>query len=80
MVSALICFDALAARYDAAKLKKILDNYGNCVAAAAGRYDGIVLTSLGLGDRVVVCFGYPNAHEDDAERAILTAAVLGLEL
>jgi len=38
------------------------------------RYDGFVAHYS--GDGIMVYFGYPNAHEDDAERAVLT----GLEI
>jgi class 3 adenylate cyclase len=80
MVSALIGFEALTARSDAQELKEIIDNYGKCVADTARRYDGMVLKTLERGDRVVVCFGYPKAHDDNAERAMLAVAVLALEL
>jgi hypothetical protein len=45
-----------------------------CVAETVGRFGGFVAKYL--GDGVLVYFGYPRAHEDDAERAVRA----GLEL
>jgi class 3 adenylate cyclase len=39
-----------------------------CVAEAVRRFDGFVAKYM--GDGVLVYFGYPQAHEDDAERAV----------
>jgi class 3 adenylate cyclase len=41
--------------------------YHKCVAATVARFDGFVAKYM--GDGVLVYFGYPQAHEDDAERA-----------
>jgi hypothetical protein len=48
--------------------------YQKCVAETVRRFDGFVAKYL--GDGVLVYFGYPRAHEDDAERAVRA----GLEL
>jgi class 3 adenylate cyclase len=48
--------------------------YGLCDALLIGRNGGFVAKYM--GDGVLVYFGYPQAHEDDAERAVRT----GLEL
>jgi class 3 adenylate cyclase len=45
----------------------VIGAYHNCVAETVARLDGFVAKYM--GDRVLVYFGYPAAHEDDAERA-----------
>ncbi len=42
--------------------------YHRCVGDTVGRYAGFVAKYF--GDGVLVYFGYPEAHEDDAERAV----------
>jgi class 3 adenylate cyclase len=42
--------------------------YQRCVATTVGRLGGFVAKYM--GDGVLVYFGYPQAHEDDAERAV----------
>ena len=42
--------------------------YHRCVADTVGRYDGFVAKYM--GDGVLVYFGWPRAHEDEAERAV----------
>ena len=59
---------ALSARLDAEDLRDVMNSYHQCVAAVVGRYGGFVARYL--GDGVLVYFGYPRAHEDDAERAV----------
>jgi class 3 adenylate cyclase len=65
---------ALATRFDPEDLREIVGAYHRAVADAVGRFDGFVAKYM--GDGVLVYFGYPSAHEDDAERAI--RAGLGL--
>src|SRR5271165_6128000 len=72
----------LAARMDPEDLREIISAYQKCVAETVRRFDGFVAKYL--GDGVLVYFGYPQAHEDDAERAVragldLIAAVAGLK-
>ena len=64
----------LAARLDPEELREVIRGYHEEVAAAVERFEGPVAKYL--GDGVVVYFGWPRAHEDDAERAVRT----GLEL
>ena len=45
-----------------------------CVAEAVRRFDGFVAKYM--GDGVLVYFGYPHAHEDDAERALRAGLAL----
>ena len=59
---------ALAVRMDPEDLGEIIFAYQKCVAETVQRYDGFVARYM--GDGVLVHFGYPRAHEDDAERAV----------
>jgi class 3 adenylate cyclase len=60
----------LAARLDPEDLREVIRGYHEKVAAAVERFEGHVAKYL--GDGVVVYFGWPRAHEDDAERAVRT--------
>jgi len=57
----------LSTRFDPEDLREIVGAYHRCVADAVGRFGGFVAKYM--GDGVVIYFGYPEAHEDDAERA-----------
>jgi hypothetical protein len=59
---------ALSARFDPEDLREILRAYHRRVADTVGRFAGFVAKYM--GDGVLVYFGYPEAHEDDAERAV----------
>ena len=59
---------------DPEDLREVISGYQKCVAETIGRFGGFVAKYL--GDGVLVYFGYPQAHEDDAERAVRA----GLEL
>ena len=59
---------ALSARLDPEDLREIIGAYHRCVAATASRFAGFVAKYM--GDGVLVYFGYPEAHEDDAESAV----------
>jgi class 3 adenylate cyclase/predicted ATPase len=59
---------ALSTRFDPEDLRDIIRTYHNAVAQAVVRFDGFIAQYL--GDGALIYFGYPNAHEDDAERAI----------
>jgi class 3 adenylate cyclase/tetratricopeptide (TPR) repeat protein len=61
----------LAATLDLETLQRLVDTYQHQVASCAARYDGFVAKFM--GDGVLVYFGYPQAHEDDAERAVRAA-------
>lgn len=65
---------ALSARLDPEDLRDVIGTYQKCIAEVVGRYAGFVARYM--GDGVLVYFGYPQAHEDDAERAVR----VGLEL
>ena len=73
---------ALSARFDPEELREEIRAYQNTVSGVVARYDGFVAKFM--GDGVLAYFGYPRAHEDDAERAVragleIAAAVTGLE-
>jgi class 3 adenylate cyclase len=57
----------LSTRFDPEDLREIVGAHHRCVADTAGRFDGFVAKYM--GDGVLIYFGYPEAHEDDAERA-----------
>ena len=68
MFSDLVGSTALSARMDPEDLRELISAYHKCVAEAVRRFGGFVAQYL--GDGVLVYFGYPVAHEDDAERAV----------
>ena len=59
---------ALSARFDPEDLRELIGAYHRAVADTVGRFDGFVAKYM--GDGVLIYFGYPEAHEDDAERAL----------
>src|SRR5262249_22948445 len=74
MFSDLVGSTALSARMDPEDLREVISAYQKCVADSVQRFGGFVAKYM--GDGVLVYFGYPQAHEDDAERAVRA----GLEL
>ena len=74
MFSDLVGSTALSARMDPEDLREIISAYQKCVAETVARFGGFVAKYM--GDGVLIYFGYPQAHEDDAERAVRA----GLEL
>ena len=74
MFSDLVGSMALSARMDPEDLREVISAYQKCVAETVQRFGGFVAKYM--GDGVLVYFGYPQAHEDDAERAVRA----GLEL
>jgi class 3 adenylate cyclase len=82
MFADLVGSTALSARMDPEDLREVISAYQKCVAETVQRFGGFVAKYM--GDGVLVYFGYPHAHEDDAERAVragleLVAAVGGLK-
>ena len=59
---------ALSTRFDPEDLRELIGTYHRAVADTVGRFDGYVAKYM--GDGVLVYFGYPQAHEEDAERAV----------
>ena len=74
MFSDLVGSTSLSVRMDPEDLREVISAYQKCVAETVHRFDGFVARYM--GDGIVVYFGYPQAHEDDAERAVRA----GLEL
>ncbi|MCZ6840920.1 MAG: AAA family ATPase [Alphaproteobacteria bacterium] len=74
---------ALSSKLDPEDLREVMRRYQDAVAGAVTRYAGHVAKYL--GDGVLVYFGWPQAHEDQAERAVragldAVSAVSGLKL
>ena len=59
---------ALSARLDPEDLREVLGAYHRCVGETISRFGGFVAKYM--GDGVLAYFGYPQAHEHDAERAV----------
>ena len=74
MFSDLVGSTALSTRMDPEDLREVIAAYQKCVAECVRRFDGFVAKYM--GDGVLAYYGYPQAHEDDAERAVRA----GLEL
>ncbi len=64
----------LSARLDPEDLRDVMRVYQDCLARVIGGLEGHIARFM--GDGALACFGYPKAHEDDAERAVRA----GLEL
>jgi class 3 adenylate cyclase/predicted ATPase len=59
---------SLSERLDPEELRRVLRDYQAMCATIIRRYDGTVAQYL--GDGLLMYFGYPRAHEDDAQRAV----------
>jgi len=66
MFGDLVGSTALSTRFDPEELRDEIRAYQNAVSGVVARYDGFVAKFM--GDGVLAYFGYPRAHEDDAER------------
>jgi class 3 adenylate cyclase/tetratricopeptide (TPR) repeat protein len=65
---------ALSASLDPEDLREVIRNYHAMVAEIVGAQAGFVAQYLAHG--ALIYFGYPVAHEDDAERAVRSALLL----
>jgi class 3 adenylate cyclase/predicted ATPase len=74
MFADLVGSTALSTGMDPEDLREVISAYQKCVAETVRHFGGFVARYL--GDGALVYFGYPQAHEDDAERAVRA----GLEL
>ncbi|MCP1842842.1 putative ATPase/class 3 adenylate cyclase [Bradyrhizobium sp. USDA 4524] len=63
----LVGSSALSARLDPEDLRSIIGDYHACIAEVIARSEGVIARYM--GDGVLAYFGYPLAHEDDAEQA-----------
>ena len=82
MFSDLVGSTALSARMDPEDLREVISAYQKCVTETVQHFGGFVAKYM--GDGVLIYFGYPQAHEDDAERAVragleIVAAVTALK-
>jgi class 3 adenylate cyclase len=74
MFTDLVGSTALSTKLDPEDMHAVIGSYHKCVAETVARFDGFVAKYM--GDGVLVYFGYPQAHEDDAERAVRTGLAL----
>ncbi|MBW2498960.1 MAG: AAA family ATPase [Deltaproteobacteria bacterium] len=58
----------LSEKLDPEILREVVRSYHNTTGRVVGRYEGNIAQYL--GDGILVYFGYPLAHDDDAERAV----------
>jgi class 3 adenylate cyclase/predicted ATPase len=65
---------ALSARLDPEDFSAIIAGYRRCITETVAGFDGFVARHH--GDGAVIYFGYPHAHEDDAERAVQASLAL----
>jgi class 3 adenylate cyclase len=65
---------ALSARLDPEDLRAIIGSYHRCCAEVITKSGGFIAKYM--GDGVLAYFGYPQAHEDDAERAVRAGLAL----
>lgn len=63
----LVGSSALSARLDLEDLRAVMGTYHRCIAEVVARNEGVIARYM--GDGVLAYFGYPQAHEDDAEQA-----------
>ena len=68
MFSDLAGSTALSARLDPEDMRDIIRVYQDACSAVVASYDGLVAKFM--GDGILAYFGFPRAHEDDAERAV----------
>ena len=59
---------AMSARLDPEDMREVIRAYQDACSGAVARYDGFVAKFM--GDGVLAYFGFPRAHEEDAERAV----------
>ena len=64
----LVSSTELSQRLDPEDMREVILAYQQAVSRAIGRYEGRVAKLM--GDGVLAYFGWPQAHEDDAERAV----------
>jgi predicted ATPase/class 3 adenylate cyclase len=63
----LVGSSALSTRLDPEDLRSVIGTYHACIADVVARYEGVIARYM--GDGALAYFGYPRAHEDDAEQA-----------
>src|SRR3989449_6859436 len=69
---------ALSERLDPEELREVVQTYQETYTAVVHRFDGYIARYV--GDALLVYFGYPQAHEDDAQRAVRAGLEILAEL
>jgi class 3 adenylate cyclase/predicted ATPase len=62
---------ALSGRLDPEEMREVIRAYQDACSGPVARYDGFIAKFM--GDGILAYFGFPRAHEDDAERAVRAA-------
>lgn len=70
----LVGSSALSARLDPEDLRAVIGAYYDCIAEVIARNEGVIAQYM--GDGALAYFGYPQAHEDDAEQATRSGLAL----
>lgn len=70
----LVGSSALSARLDPEDLRAVIGAYHACIAEVIARNEGVIARYM--GDGVLAYFGFPQAHEDDAEQALRAGLAL----
>ena len=74
LFSDLVGSTALATALDPEDLSRLIKRYQDACAGAVARFDGYIAKFM--GDGVLAYFGYPQAHEDAAERSVRAALAI----
>lgn len=74
LFSDLVGSTALATALDPEDLGRLIKRYQDACAGSVARFDGYIAKFM--GDGVLAYFGYPQAHEDDAERSVRAALAI----
>jgi class 3 adenylate cyclase/tetratricopeptide (TPR) repeat protein len=78
MFADLVGSTALSGRHDPEVMRKLMHAYHSVVARVIAQFEAHVAQYL--GDGVMVYFGYPRSHEDDAERAVRAGLAIAREI
>lgn len=74
LICDLVGSTALSAQLDPEDFRAVIAAYNHCIAQVITRFDGLIARYS--GDGVLAYFGFPQAHEDDAEQAICAGLAL----
>ena len=65
---------ALSSQLDPEDLREVIGAYQRCIGEVVERFEGFIARYM--GDGALIYFGYPQAREDDAERAVRAGLAL----